>query len=119
MSQDAQSAEELSVAVSLPRTIVFLTVPWSGPERVARQAFRKASAEIRGVSFCILDEEATVVQAWLSSLGLPNLGGGYARGAGSVIWLEQGQVLSFELNAGMLGVTGIVSRTKELWEIAG
>lgn len=119
MSNRTQSAEELAVALSLRRTMIFLTVEWSGPERAARQVFREAAKEVRGVSFCILDEEAEAVQAWLSSLGLPAFGGGFARGAGAVIWLEQGRLLSFELNVGTLGVAGLVSRTKGLWANVG
>jgi hypothetical protein len=115
MLQDTDPADELALALSLPRAVVLLTVPWSVPERVGQRAFREAACKVVGVTFCILDEEAPAVQAWLSSLGLAPIGGGHAKGAGSILWLERGRVVAFEMCAASMGVAGIIAGTKKIW----
>ncbi|MBY0514904.1 MAG: hypothetical protein K2P78_13435 [Gemmataceae bacterium] len=104
-----------------PRALVFLTVPWSGPERVARAAFRSAAERLAaespelGVECFALDEEAGWCQTWLAGLGLPQLGGGYPLGAGSMVWLESGRAVSHEVGGCSLRPGGIVARARWLW----
>jgi hypothetical protein len=111
----------LPAVSAAPRALVFLTVPWSGPERTARAAFRAAAARLAAESpeLCIecfsLDEEAEGCQAWLAGLGLPQLGGGYPLGAGSIVWLESGRAVSHEVGGCALKPGGIVARARWLW----
>jgi hypothetical protein len=106
------------------RALVFLTVPWSGPERSARMAFRAAAEQLAtespdlGVECFALDEEAEWCQAWLATLGVEQLGGGYPLGAGSMLWLESGRVVSHEIGGCQLKPGGIVARTRWLWATA-
>ncbi len=103
------------------RALVFLTVPWSAPERTARVAFRTAAEQLAtdspelGVECFSLDEEAEWCQAWLAALGLPQVGGGYPLGAGSMLWLESGRAVSHEISGCSLKPGGIVARTRWLW----
>src|SRR5207249_3109954 len=100
---------------------VFLTVPWSGPERSAHVTFRAAAEQLAaqhpalGVECFALDEEAEWCQAWLASLGIPQLGGGYPLGAGSVVWVERGKAVSWEIGGAPLRATDIVARSLSLW----
>ncbi len=103
------------------RALVFLTVPWSGPERTARTAFRVAAEQLAaespdlGIECFSLDEEAEWCQAWLATLGLPQLGGGYPLGAGSILWLESGRAVTHEIGGCQLKPGGIVARARWLW----
>jgi hypothetical protein len=115
------SDESLLVAVmAARRALVVLTVEWSGPERQARRAFRAAAekidAEYRdlGVEFFSIIEDEDSCQAWLASLAVPQLGTGYPCGAGSVLWLEQGKVVS-SVVAGSTLDDDITKRSLSLW----
>ncbi len=57
-------------------------------------------------------DEDEASQQWLSSAGYPQFAG---MGAGSLLWLQSGQVLATEINASWLGEPGIVARTASLW----
>lgn len=101
------------------RALVFISVPWSIYERHSRRAFYTAVTRLEsahselGIRFFRLDaDEDPVSHDWLKSVGFPGLDGA---GAGSLLWLNTGKVVSDELNANSLGVSGIVSRTISLW----
>jgi hypothetical protein len=102
-----------------PRALVFISVPWSVPERHGRQAFRLAAATLEkehadlGIEFFRLevDEDQTSLQ-WLCSIGYGHFAG---LGAGSLIWLQSGRVLATEVNANYLGASGIVTRSTTTW----
>lgn len=104
---------------SAERALVFISVPWSGPERQAREVFRAAASRLEELVpelhvrlFRLEVDEDQPSLRWLSSLGLSQ----YAEaGAGSLIWLEEGIVTSSELNATSLGIAGIVGRSASLW----
>src|SRR4051794_9847764 len=89
--------EGLAVVLSAPRAVILLSVPWSGPERVARSEFlaaaeRSATApDVPPVLFALLDEEAAAVRRWLESLGIPALAGRAPLGAGTMLWLSCGR----------------------------
>jgi hypothetical protein len=104
------------------RALVFLTVPWSTPERRARLAFREAAEELAckhpnlGVECFSLDEDAAWCQAWLENLGVPQLGRGYPLGSGSMVWLEAGRVVCSEVGGCSLrSMSDIVARSLALW----
>jgi hypothetical protein len=107
-----------------PRALVFLTVPWSGPERTARLAFRAAAeqlaAEYAGLAirFFSLDEDAEWCQRWLAGLAIPQLGGGHPLGAGSMVWLENGRPVASEIGGAALQARGVVARSLWLWGTA-
>ena len=113
--------DKLSLIQEAPRALVFLTVHWSGPERHARQAFRAASIQLAqvfphlGIHFFTLDEDDSESLAWLTSLNVPHFGGECPRGAGGLLWLERGLVISSEITANSLGTDGILARTLSLW----
>jgi len=103
-----------------PKALVFISVPWSCAERSARQVFRAAVARAEvafpelGIRFFHLDvDEDEASQQWLSSIGLSQFVG---TGAGSLLWLEYGQVMSSEITANSLGVEGVVLRSTSLWQ---
>jgi hypothetical protein len=104
-----------------PRALVFLTVPWSCPERAARIVFQSAAEQLAaeypatGVECFKLDEDTDWCQDWLATLGVPQLGGGYPLGAGSILWLESGRAVSSEVSGCQLQPGGIVARTRWLW----
>ena len=114
-------SDSLLEACSASRALVFLSVPWSVPERLARQEFRIAADLLAdqhadlSLRVFMLYEEAEECLAWLNTLGIPQLGGRAARGWGSLLWLEEGKVISSVINATTLGNVGIVSRTISLW----
>jgi hypothetical protein len=67
-----------------------------------------------GIDFFRLDvDEDEISQNWLASIGYLQFAG---MGAGSLLWLESGSVLATEINAGDVGATGIVARSRSLWE---
>jgi hypothetical protein len=111
---------ELVAAIrEAPCALVFLSVPWSGPERQGRQVFRAAAGILGekhkdlGISFYRLEvDEDETSQRWVASIGYPQFA---ATGAGSLLWLQEGQVLDTEINASYLGVSGIVARSTSLW----
>jgi hypothetical protein len=114
--------EKLLAAINeAPHAIVFLRVPWSAPERVARADFRKAVARLEGVglSFAafLLDEESELCQRWLASLSLPApyTGEGTPQGWGAVIWLELGSPVSLVGRGIDEREVGIIGRSKLLW----
>jgi len=104
-----------------PRALVFLTVPWSGPERAARSAFLVAAKALAaeheglGVECYSMDEEADWCQKWLATLGVPQIGGGIPHGAGSMLWLELGRVVAHAIDGSQLNPSIILSRTRALW----
>jgi hypothetical protein len=107
--------------MSAPHALVLLSVPWSGPERMARCAFRSAGERLAAeepvlaVDCFAVDEEAQWCQAWLVGLSLPQLSAGSPLGAGSILWLESGRVVAFEVAGRQLRAYEIVARTRRLW----
>lgn len=113
------SGADLVVAIrEAPRALVFISVPWSTPERHARQVFRAAVSKLEagspdlGTNYFHLDVEDEVSQRWLLSVGFLQFAG---LGVGSLLWLESGQVISSEISANSLGVEGVVVRSMALW----
>lgn len=120
MLQEGSGAELVAAIREAPRALVFISVPWSVPERNARQVFCAAVARIEDVSkkhairfFRLEVDEDEISQQWLSSVGLLPFAGA---GAGSLLWLEAGQVISSEITANSLGTKGVVDRTTTLWK---
>lgn len=119
--RDDTDGSLLPAVIAAPRALVFLTVPWSGPERAARAAFRSAAETLANgspeldVQCFSLDEEAEWCQAWLAGLALPQIGGGYPLGAGSMVWLESGRAVSHEIGGCSFKPGGIVARSRWLW----
>jgi hypothetical protein len=111
----------LPTIASARRALVFLTVPWSSPERNARHAFHVAAERIAaehpalGVEFFSLDEDSDWCQKWLATVGHPQLGTGYPIGSGSMLWFEQGNVVLIEIGGAGLQSSDIVSRSIRLW----
>jgi hypothetical protein len=67
-----------------------------------------------GVCFFRLDvDEDEVSQQWLSSVSYLQFAG---MGAGSLLWLQSGQVISSEISVNSLGVKGVVDRSMSLWK---
>jgi len=106
-----------------PRAVVYPTVDWSVPERRARRAFFEAAEQLLkghpdlGVTFYSLDEEAAAFRGFLAALAIGpySVGGTYARGCGSIIWLEAGRMLHFAVAGHLIGSEGIINTTLALW----
>jgi hypothetical protein len=112
----------LPAIASASRALVFLTVPWSSPERKARQAFRVAAEKLAavhpalGVEFFSLDEDSDWCQKWLATVGHPQLGTGYPIGSGSMLWFEQGNVVLVEIGGAGLQSGDVIARSMRLWK---
>lgn len=119
MLREGIGADIVAAIREAPRAVVFISVPWSGPERNAREVFRTAASrlevelpelDIRCFRLDVDDDVAS--QKWLASIGLPEFA---SAGAGSLVWLEGGRVVASEITANSLGTTGVVARSKLLW----
>ena len=115
--------EALIAAINAaPRAMVFLTVPWSSPERTARADYRKAVARLAEIGLLVeafaVDEESDIGQRWLASLGLLVTydGVGVPQGWGAVLWLEYGRVV-WRIGRGIdERAVGMIARSKVLWQ---
>lgn len=105
------------------RAVVLISVPWSGPDRRGRVEFLQAAARcgekwptVEVAWFRLEVDEDEVSERWLGSVGQAEFA---CRGAGAVLWLESGRVVSTTINAGALGSSGIVEQTVALWSGSG
>ncbi len=119
MLREGSGAELVAAIREAPRAVVFVSVPWSSPERNARQIFRAAVAQLEKdfpdveISFFRLEvDEDEESQHWLSSIGYPQFA---SFGSGSLLWLQSGKVISSQISANSLGVEGLVVRSTALW----
>src|SRR5688572_6911161 len=102
-----------------PRALVFISVPWSGPEQQGRYVFRSAVAtldekysDLSIDTFRLGVDEDETSQRLLASLGYPQFA---EMGSGSLIWLRSGEVVDTEPTAIFLGAAGIVARSISAW----
>ncbi len=123
MSIRQGSDETLIAAIqTASKALVFLSVPWSSPERIGRQHFIDASSQLAelslGVECFLIDEEAEPCRRWLSTLKHAQIEkyplGRYPLGAGSLLWLEEGRPVAFEVS-GQVPTNEIIRRCKLLW----
>ncbi|MBN9523823.1 hypothetical protein J0H58_35820 [bacterium] len=110
----------LAAIAAAPRALVFLTVPWSCPERTARADFRKAVARLAEFGLVVeafaVDEEAELAQRWLGGRGVPEpYGRGVPIGWGSVLWLEAGRLVGFVCRGIDERAIGLIGRSRALW----
>jgi hypothetical protein len=114
-----QGSDESVIAAihAAPKALVFLSVPWSCPERIARQHFVQAASRLPelslGVECFLIEEEAEACSRWLSTLNLPPLGR-TPLGAGSLLWLQEGRIVAFEIS-GQIPAYEIIRKCKLLW----
>ena len=101
------------------RAMVFMSVPWSMPERRSRQAFELAISQLQAeasnravAGFRLEVDEDAAAQQWLVSLGLQDW---VINGSGGLLWLEAGEVLNQVSSAHALGAAKIVAQTRALW----
>lgn len=94
------------------RAIVYLSVEWSGPERLTRRVVQSAIEALPdlGFEFFAVEEDGTITEPWLISRGCH-----HPRGCGSLMWCEQGRRVHTELLPGKLGAEAIVRKTLALW----
>jgi len=118
--REGSGAEIIAAIRETPRALTFVSVPWSGPERHARQVFRAAVSRLEDmcpeldIRFFILEvDEDEASRHWLASIGLPQFA---SAGAGSVVWSERNRVISSEITANALGTAGVVARSMSLWQ---
>jgi hypothetical protein len=120
MIREGTNDELIAAIMVAPRAIVFLTVPWSCPERTARADFRKAVVRLAEVGMQVeafsVDEESELAQKWLGTLGLPQpYGCGTPLGWGSVLWMESGQLVGFVGHGVDERAAGVIGLSKSLW----
>ncbi len=102
-----------------PRALVFISVPWSMPERLSRQTFELAIAQLKTdliyrsvAGFRLEVDEDAAAQQWLASLGLQDWA---INGAGGLLWVAAGKVVNQVSSAHSAGVAKIVAQTRALW----
>ena len=119
MIQVGPGVELIPEICKVSQAVVFVSVPWSGPERAARELFRLAVARLQkefpdlAVSFYRLEaDEDEASQNWLTSVGYLD----YAiAGNGAILWVKTGQVISSASSANNIGVDGIIDRSLSIW----
>jgi hypothetical protein len=118
--REQEGTSLVPTVVGARRAIVFLSVSWSTPERLARIVFEAAARELAsshggiGAKAFLLQEDADESIEWLQSLGLAGLGEA-PRGAGTILWLEHGRPVDFEFNGSNLTMAEVVERSIGLW----
>jgi hypothetical protein len=97
-----------------PQALVYLTVDWSGPERLSRTVFAQtidrltASCPDEGrISFWVVHEKCEGFEEWAMTLAI----GGNISGWGTVIWLRNGEVVWSAVNAAATGVEKLIAVT--------
>jgi hypothetical protein len=115
-----KSGDAIDFVRSAARALIFVSVPWSGPERKARIVFEDAANQLPrlcptlGIQFFRLEvDENEALQDWLTSLGYPEF---VIIGAGSLLWLEYGNVVGSEPTANC-GLRRVVEHTMRLWDV--
>src|SRR5262249_46476074 len=100
------------------RALVYISVGWSGPERLARRIFHEAASrleesfpELNIHLFHLNVENDRASQEWLFSIRLAEFA---IYGSGSLIWLESGTVMASEVTAN-IGVGRVCDRSTSLW----
>lgn len=119
MLYEGSGAELVSAIQETPRALVFVSVPWSAPERNARRVFTKAVEVLEqkhtalGIRYFRLEaDEDDVSMNWLSSIGFLHFA---VMGAGSLLWLENGRVIGDEVSVNLLNVLGVIAKTTLIW----
>lgn len=114
-------------AVTKSRAIVLVSPPWSIYSIRARDVVGAAVTQLVERSICGEDEFFILIDdepenrnpfwAWLGFLDNNRhlVPVSVTSGAGSVIWVANGQVAHFELNANQIGVSGIIKITVNLF----
>ncbi len=108
---------------------LFIFVEWSAYARRGREVFKQAAAKLGAkspndpVSWWIADISSIDVAVgpalhqWLTlqeQSGTVRLFPGVAMGNGSVLWIEKGEAVGFELNAQRAGLEALVHCTEEM-----
>jgi hypothetical protein len=107
----------IPVLLAAERALVFLTVPWSMPERRARASFLRAAERLQaehgesGARCVLLDEDAPAVASWLATIDIPCC----PMGSGSLIWLERGRRVEYVLAGETMKPREIVEHTLARW----
>ena len=114
---DSHLMESLGVALAAGRAIVVLYVGWSIYPRRAIATLKSAIPQLEplGITFAVIDEEASDVTAWLSEHGPEFLRGDVPQGWGSLFWLEGGFVVDFEFRGSNLTLYELLVRTRNRW----
>jgi hypothetical protein len=100
------------------RAVVYISVDWSGQERMSRKTFgefvHRIEREHSGlrVTFWIVTDNSEGIDEWFRTLKLSALAAG---GYGALVWLRRGQVQDVEGYAAQAGVESLVKRTLKLW----
>ena len=110
--------DALHDALALHRAIIVLNVPWSAYARKATSTLEKAAPKLKSleITLATVDEEASDVRAWLNEHAPDSLGGEHARGAGSIIWVENGHIVDIEVGGGNLTLQELFKRTRVRWD---
>jgi hypothetical protein len=97
------------------RVIVYLTVNWSAPERMSRTRFAELAehfAHSNSIQFFVADEDDSQVRQRFASKYCDRK---CPRGAGAILWLEDGRVLVGVLSAASMSCEELVQITESTW----
>lgn len=110
--------DSFEASIVAGRSIVVLTVPWSAHAQRATSILKTASEKLESleITFAIADEESLNVRSWLKARLPDTLGGPNPKGAGSVLWLENGTLVDVEVAGGNLTLYELMVRTRDRWD---
>ena len=112
-----------NIAIARRQAIVLVSPPWSAQSIRARAVVADGAEQLISDGVCAAEDFFVVIgddaaernPFWLW-LGVPDntrppVTNSVAMGAGSVIWLRDGNVVRYEFSANHIGVSGFVNRT--------
>ena len=107
----------LDKAIVSRKALVALNVPWSSYALKATANLEAASPELTSleIKLVVVDEESPDVLAWLHAQDSESFSGTFARGAGSLFWLEDGHVVDSVVDGGNLSFQELLDRTRLRW----
>ncbi len=97
--------------------MVVLYVPWSSYAVCSRATFNAAMERLHdsGIAFTVLDEDAESTHDWLLSLDIGDLWRERSVGAGTIIWLESGRAVDYDISPSKMSVEDLIARTRKRW----
>lgn len=111
---DVPNQQEFQTMLQLDRAIVYISVDWSGPERISRYCVYKALSEIQHNMIPVFkidcsEQDNRYIEEWLRDQKESNKYV-YSGGCGETLLIERGHVIDMIRNPGQSGP----EKTKEM-----
>ena len=106
-----KTEDEFEKVLLLEKAMVFIFFEWSGQAHMSKRILSEweNKSELNFPLFELEPDELMSVSKWVREEAKER--GGY----GSLVWLENGRVLSIEMNVGNSGISEIERKTAELF----